>query len=1059
MAKSSWRAAFGLALMGPLLTGQSTQGILSGRVLDALTGQPVPDAVVSWRSISEGLARQVRAGAGGWYSIPSISPGVYHLRIEAAGHQAQEVFELEVSVAARLELETRLRPSGDVLDSGVYHRLTLPGTRYLVSIFGPDVDTSRTQLVQAPRAAESALDASVSAVIPRRVIHDLPLAGRDVFATLVTQAGVTADSGAARGLGLAASGQRPSSANFLLDGVEHNNTLISGPLTVLAPEAVEEYRLSTNTFAAEFGGSTGFIANAATRAGGGAWHGLAYFYGKQAPLNANGFQQNRQGFPKTLDRERQPGFQLGGPVLRQRLFASSALESFRSYGASDPFEIRLPTRATLDFAGPGSISRSLLDQFPALAVPAGPRLFETVTARAPSRLHRLTALQRADWLPAGGAHRITGRVSLSRLTVPDFIWSPYPDFSSALHQNDTGVMAGVESAPKPGLSNEARFSWSVNEVRWDRAHPEIATLSSDDGVALPGSPAFYAYSNRGRTIEARDSVTWVRGRHLVKVGGSLLARTTGNRQDSGNDGRYLFQTVLDFALDSPRFFYVASSRADARAIPDPRRRYRQRQFSAFAQDTLRATERLALNFGLRYENFGAPEYTGGTRDFTLQPGPGASFEERLRGATLVPPDGSNPRIYAPDNSDWAARFGFTYRAGLGLVLRGAYGIFHDRLFDNAWQNVRNNSFQLLTLPIRTFEWDYLQPAQSALGALSLPTAEPGIPSATMLQPGLRTAYAQNYFMGATKQVADAWSVTVNGMGSLGRKLLTTDLVNRDPAIRAPRLIAYRGNQGVSSYHGLAATLRYRSSRGFLQASYTFSHAIDTQSEPLAGDFFDLSFARVSAGARRAGIATFSRQFDNRGDRGSADFDQRHNFVVYSLWDLPGRSLLLRNWKAAQTAAFRTGFPYTVFAPTVTGPGGVTVLNTRADLIRPNPASALPAPGGEVLLDASAFRAPLAGTQGNTGRNAFAGPGMYTVDLSVSRSFTLPWLGESGRLTLRADAFNVLNHANLSQPDAVVGAAGFAFAPYGRRGRETGFPAAVPFTENGRQIQLLLRLEF
>ena len=100
-----------------------------------------------------------------------------------------------------------------------------------------------------------------------------------------------------------------------------------------------------------------------------------------------------------------------------------------------------------------------------------------------------------------------------------------------------------------------------------------------------------------------------------------------------------------------------------------------------------------------------------------------------------------------------------------------------------------------------------------------------------------------------------------------------------------------------------------------------------------------------------------------------------------------------------------------------------------------------------------------GRQGNTGRNAFSGPGLYNVDISLSRSFPLRWLGEAGRLTFRADAFNFLNHANLNNPQPLINQPDFGVALYGRQGRQSGFPAVSPFNETARQVQLILRLEF
>ena len=172
--------------------------------------------------------------------------------------------------------------------------------------------------------------------------------------------------------------------------------------------------------------------------------------------------------------------------------------------------------------------------------------------------------------------------------------------------------------------------------------------------------------------------------------------------------------------------------------------------------------------------------------------------------------------------------------------------------------------------------------------------------------------------------------------------------------------------------------------------------------------------------------------------------------------------MLRGWTFAQVAAFRSGLPYTVLAPTSVPAQGGVLLNNRADLASPSAGggnASLAVEGGQRLLNPMDFAEPRAGAVGNTGRNAFRGPGFYSLDVSLSRTFAASRLGEAGRITIRADAFNFLNHANLNSPDSTLGSPGFGTGLYGRQGRESGFPALVPFHETARQIQLLLRLDF
>jgi hypothetical protein len=113
----------------------------------------------------------------------------------------------------------------------------------------------------------------------------------------------------------------------------------------------------------------------------------------------------------------------------------------------------------------------------------------------------------------------------------------------------------------------------------------------------------------------------------------------------------------------------------------------------------------------------------------------------------------------------------------------------------------------------------------------------------------------------------------------------------------------------------------------------------------------------------------------------------------------------------------------------------------------------------LLLNASAFAAPGPNLIGNSGRNAFSGPGLFNTDASISRAFLFPTLRESLRLTVRADFYNVFNHANLNNPESGLGASDFGVALYGRREANSGFPLLAPLNETARQTQLLLRIEF
>ena len=310
-----------------------------------------------------------------------------------------------------------------------------------------------------------------------------------------------------------------------------------------------------------------------------------------------------------------------------------------------------------------------------------------------------------------------------------------------------------------------------------------------------------------------------------------------------------------------------------------------------------------------------------------------------------------------------------------------------RPFDNLWTNVAANSLVLTpALTCNGFQCrDYLSSPATMLRLFQDQKFAKSFPALTLIDPKLRSGYAQSYFLGLQKRVSDGWDVELNTLGALGRRLLTTDVVisplhpyNAD----LQDAIQWRSSQGASDYNALAAVARYRSALGMLQASYTWSHSIDNQSDPLAGDFFDLYFTNLNATSSLSTQAAFTQEFNSHADRATSDFDQRHNFLFYSWWNVPSArpggvlGALTRGWHVSQMAAFRTGFSYGVRSA-ATG----ALLNQRADIIQPSQiwasAGTPAAPGSVAILNPAAFQAPPDGVVGNSGRNAFRGPGLGT----------------------------------------------------------------------------------
>jgi hypothetical protein len=937
---------------------------------------------------------------------------------------------------------------------------------------------------------------------------------------LVTLPGVTADSATGRGLGISVNGQRAFSSNYLLDGVENNDTLLTGPLTVIAPEAVEEYRVSTNNFTSEFGRTGGFVANVVTRGGTNDLHGVLYGYLNDASLNANSYQHKAglntstsvlsgMTVPRQGGRDSRTGFWTGGPVRRDRLFWSGAYEGFRSRAHADPFPYAIPVLAQFQKCNARPEAIRLLQEFrPSISLggielPSGcSQLAVPVSIQAPIDSDRRLGLFRLDTNTGDRKqYRWMLRGAVSRFDEPYFSYSVYPGLSSALFVNSTSLAAGHTWVASPSATNEIRLAYRNTGQGWNRPTQAPALSTAIDGstlypygVSLPSSDLRSSFRYSANAGEVNDVFSINRGRVLASFGGGLLLNRSSSALPLLADGIYMFSSLNTFAADRPNSLQIAVPRAGlpTASLLGFERDFRNQQFYGFAQATIRASTRGGLNLGLRYESYGAPRNTG-SPDAYLSPGSGATIEERLKNATLQLDQGGQRSLYAPDRNNFAGQLGAFYDlSGHGqTVIRAAYGIFYDRPSENLTSPPRSNNFQTGSVSLPAYPGD---PHAAAYGATTLAS-----PYLVWIDQGLRTPYVQSWFGGVQQQIGRDLYVELSAQGALGRKLISSDIVNRLPAgvsTDQGRLnqeidteILFRSNAGSSNYSALTALARYRGRRSYFQGAYTWGHSIDNQSDPLTGTFGDLQLAQTNANATN-GLATFSRQFDSRLDRGSSDFDQRHNLVVYGVQEIglqptPGwRGIILSDWQVSSIAGFRSGFPIDLTVGSGlsecpgTGAGSAyEIFRRRPSLVpgkSPYLAQRMAVPGGFILLDASAFCDPGYSQEGNLGRNSLVGPGFWNADLSLAKSVRF---GERTKLQFRADFFNVFNHANLGSPYtlASVGSSscavgGFTIVPcgtsqtfgqalLGRQGVQPSFPSLTPLDQLARQIQLQLKLTF
>jgi carboxypeptidase family protein len=1097
-------------LLPALASAQSSQASLQGQVINQASGEPIARALVIQRNLLTNAQGYRYTNEQGYFSFPALQPGTYTVRVDALGFQPEERSPVELPVASRIELNFALiRNAGQIqtqLSPSPAPRAGENPRSILAVMYGADAAVPQAVLVRLPVSQIETLIGSISSLIDENKILELPLGGRDVYTLLVLQPNVTSDNATARGLGFSVNGQQASSSNYLLDGVDNNDLQVTGPATKVSADVVKEYRMSTNNFTAEYGRNAGFIANAITRSGTNQIHGSLFEFTGHDQLNANSFSNNWQGLRREPFVQNQFGGTVGGPLRRDRIFFFGGYERSEADTASQPQPFLFPSPALLAIASPNSIARKLLTEFPAPdgdPVPGNP--FATVKKmRQPLPQDSDYAFGRTDHSSPDGRTRLSARYAFSQNTQEDFVFSPYPGLNSPLVIRGQNLgLSYIREAY--GGTNEMKFGYSRNSVNVLRPHAEIPSMESpNDGILLPGSAAGYDYAFRDSVFHLIDNYSHLRGSHAFVMGFEWRPYLHDSLFSAGRDGLYKFLGIGDFAFDVPAFLQITMNRQTGRPAADADfwRYYFQNEMAAFFQDNWKLSRRLTLNLGLRWEFFGVPSPRRDKQDFNFVFGPGATVPQRIASGTI-----QTGALFGPDRNNFAPRFGFAYDlTGSGRsVLRGGYGIYFDRIFNNFWEDTRANNLSFQTYGNLTTppQFQYAIPARNGVAG----SITPGIGEDVAVDRSLRTPYVQSWFVGLQQQLTPNLILEVNHTGALGRKLASSDVINRSFSTpisfeningrfnAAEPDISYRSNQGVSNHVALQIALSQRLSRGIqFQVSYTVARSRDVQSNPLTrpGDTSSDPTKKLSANSLFRTGGSFTRQFDPSYDYGHSDFDQRQNLVFNFTAPIPpeiGLPKFFSGWEASGLAGFRSGFPFTAYATLPSDAnifqaanlrfiepgngllfaGGASNQN-RADYWGSGPSDAFLAnpraiPGGLLVLNALKFGSPRSNQLGGSSRNSFFGPGFWNFDLALNRRFLIPRLGERVSLQFRAELFNVFNHTNLSSPiETRLEYQGFGDSFYGRQGAGASgvgasSPASSPLSDQPRHIQFALKLYF
>ena len=859
--------------------------------------------------------------------------------------------------------------------------------------------------------------------------------------------------------------------------------------------------MNTSNFTAEYGRASGFIANAITRTGTNTLHGTLFEFFNHDRLNANPFDYNWQGVQRPPFRQNQFGASVGGPLRRDRLFFFGNFEQDRTSSQSQPLFVDLPTSTLIAALPASNPAKQLLTLFPppdGVPIPGTGSLLAEETFVIPTLQRNNLAMGRTDYNFADGRQHLSERYAFSQQTTENFYFSVYPGLNAPLVNRGQNLAVNYTRDLSGGV-NELKFGFNRDTLRLLRPHPELPAIFSGDGllalngVELPGMASTFDYSLRDSVFHVVDNYSKLIGNHALVLGAEWRLGLTDSLFSPFSGGEYGYAAGSDFFLNNqPAQLYQPINRLTGvpASANDFRRYYRQQEWAAFFQDNLKVTRRLVLNLGLRYEYFGVPAPRNGTQDSNFIFGQGQNIGERIASGGL-----QTGTLYQPDRNNFAPRFGFALDVtGQGKsVLRGGYGIYFDRIFDNIWLDVRNNNFPIqcivpptvvesnsgCNIPSTQSPISFAIPATQGLNPLNPASVQNT--STVALDSHLRTPYSQNWFIGFQQELTPNLVMEVNQVGSLGRRLITADGINRPDSLTPTSSnphgrfnpsygdIIYYAGEGHSNHVAIETSLNRRWSHGLeFQISYTYARTKDVQSDPLIlpGSSAPGNPTSQLASSNLSFIPVFTHQFNPSADFGNSDFDQRHNLVMNFIAQAPrfsGWGRLLSGWQASGLVGIRSGFPFSVLACPSFVAGERGICNganfTGTKLSQAFLANGPQVSGGVQLLDPNLFQAPPDDQIYNIKRNSLYGPGFWNADFAFSRTSNLPWAGERTQLQFRAEFFNLFNHTNLGNPDRFLGSSTFGQATFGRQGFTSALPSASPLNEQPRRIQFAVKIYF